>query len=285
MSISERALLVELNISTWTANKLDRNKTNEVLSNARAERTAGKFHKNLMTGTKLVKDVNDYAAKCRLWNNTTTLPWQDRGPRLMPTSLFLDYKEQINERKSEFWNLVYNLRDNYEAAKQTARIHLGSLYNEADYPHIDEIMHKFNWRFTVTSVPKAGHFMVDVPAEELIEMQESCEADVERRVKDAMQSAWDRLHKMCADMSKKLTALDEEEENKKRWHDSFVTNPLELCKLLSHLNVTNDPDLDAARRKLEATMQYADIEVLKDSPAMREALKKDVDSIIQEYEW
>jgi hypothetical protein len=86
-------------------------------------------------------------------------------------------------------------------------------------------------------------------------------------------------------MSKKLTALDEEEENKKRWHDSFVTNPLELCKLLSHLNITNDPELDAARRKLEATMQYADIEVLKDSPAMREALKKDVDSIIQEYEW
>ena len=284
MSIDQRALLVELNISTWTANKLDRGKTDQILHDSKAGNRAGKFHKNLMAGTSLVKDLSDYAAQCRTWNNKQTLPWKDKGPRAVPTSLYLEYKKGVNERCVTFWDKVEGVVQGYEAAKHTARLHLGDLYNPDDYPHAEQVRAKYGWDFETNMIPKSGHFMVDVPAEELAEMQESCEARVNERFKEAMQEAWGRLHSMCAEMSKKLTE-NEDDKKKKRWHDSFISNPLELCALLSHLNVTNDPDLERARAQLEQTIQGADIETIKDSAATREALKRDVDSIIDQYEW
>ncbi len=283
MSIHSRAVLVELNISTWTANKLDRIKTDQILHDSRAGHKSGKFHKNLMAGTSLVKDLSDFAAQVRTWNTKQTLPWQDRGPRFVPTSMYLDYKKQINQKRTHFWNSVDTVAQGYETCKQTARYHLGDLYNPDDYPDAEEVRAKYGWHFNTTPVPKSGHFMVDVPAEELAEMQESCDDRVNTRLKEAMQEAWDRLHSMCADMSKKLT--ENEDDKKKRWHDSFISNPLELCALLSHLNITGDPELERARKQLERTMQYADIDALKDSPSTREALKRNVDSIIEEFEW
>jgi len=283
MSIHEKALLVELNISTWTANKLDRTKTDQILHESNAGTRAGTFVKNLMTGTSLVKDTSDYAALCRTWNTKQTLPWQDRGPRFAPTSMFIDYKRDVDNREQTFWSMVDGVVDGYEEAKEVARVALGSLWNPNDYPDASQIRAKYAWSFNVTPVPKSGHFMVDVPAKELAEMQASCDAGVDVKLKEAMQSAWDRLHSMCLDMSNKLT--EGEEGKKKRWHNSFVDNPIELCDLLSHMNITNDPKLEQLRRQLEVTMSGANIEVLKDSLETRQALKRDVDSILKQCEW
>ena len=285
MSLQERALLVTLNISTWTANKLDRQKTNSILAQAGADVRAGKFHKNLMSGTKLAKDINDYAAKCRLWNTQQTLPWEN-GKRLIASSQFLDYKQELNEKRRTFWGKVSTLESEFDEGKEVARIHLGSLFNEDDYPSVEEVVSKYAFDWKPGALPESGHLCVDIPAEDLEEARKEISGDADARIKDAMGEAWKRLHTMCTDISKKLTKLDDEDaENKKRWHGSFVTNPIELCHLMSHLNITNDPELEAARRKLENTMANADIEVIKEAPAVREALKKDVDSIINEFEW
>jgi hypothetical protein len=92
MSITSSAVLTELNISVWTANKLDKGATDNVTNNASAVKDAAQVRKNLMAGTHQRKAIADYAASCRLWHNTQTLPWADKGARLMPTSLFLGYK-------------------------------------------------------------------------------------------------------------------------------------------------------------------------------------------------
>jgi len=85
-------------------------------------------------------------------------------------------------------------------------------------------------------------------------------------------------------MSEKLK--DEEgEESKKRYHDSLVTNAVDLCGLLDKMNITNDPKLEEARKQLELTMLGADIEYIKESSMVRENLKNKVDAILQKFEW
>ena len=102
MSISDSAVLVRLNISVWTANKLDRTATNQVLAHNKAASNAAHVRKNLMAGTRERKDISVFSASCRLWHNNMTLPWEDRGSRLLPTCLFLDYKAQQNMRNAEY---------------------------------------------------------------------------------------------------------------------------------------------------------------------------------------
>jgi hypothetical protein len=47
MSITSSTLLVELNISVWTANKLDKETTNKVTADNNAVAGSGQFRKNL----------------------------------------------------------------------------------------------------------------------------------------------------------------------------------------------------------------------------------------------
>jgi hypothetical protein len=93
---------------------------------------------------------------------------------------------------------------------------------------------------------------------------------------------WERLHKVLVDMSKKL---EDNGEDKKRYHDSLLSNPLELCELLTKLNVTNDPQLEEARRQVELAMIGESIEEVKDSSLAREKLKSKVDAILGKFEW
>jgi len=283
MSIASSAVLARLNISVWTANKLDRDATDKVTSSNHADSKAAQVRKNLMAGTKARKDISDYAADCRLWHNKMTLAWEDRGSRLLPTSLFLDYKAEANTRQATFNRMVEDFLLNYDAHVQISANYLGTLFDRSDYPEVGEVRGKFGFQLVFNPVPESGHFVLDIPAQELQETKESCDRELSNKLNDAMKGAWDRLHKQLTTMSEKLTEGDE--ETKKRWHDSFVLNAVELCEMLTHLNVTQDPQLERARQELERAMLGLSVEALKTSETTRANTKSKVDAILEQFEW
>ena len=285
MSISDRAVLVQLNISSWGTERLDKSQTERinVLNNADAK--AGKVHKDLMCGTTLAKDIDLHVGRSRLWNNQNTMPWQDRGARLLPTSLFLSYKDEMNSRETNFKTMVNRFVPNYAAAKQTARNYLGSMYREEDYPDVNDIASKYKWTLSVSPIPSSGHFCLDVPAEDLENVRKSCDDFVEQKVAEAMRKPWEDLHNMLTGMSGKLQEVDELNGTPKRFHETFVTNALDLCKLLNHMNITNDPQLDKARQQLELVLAGTDVDDIKENEFVRSDMKKRVDSILNQFDW
>ena len=286
MSISDRAVLVQLNISSWGTERLDKSQTERinVLNNADAK--AGKVHKDLMCGTTLAKDIDLHVGRSRLWNNQNTMPWQDRGARLLPTSLFmLSYKQDMNDRETKFENMVKAFIPNYASAKQTARNYLGSMYREEDYPDVNDIASKYKWTLSVSPIPSSGHFCLDVPAEDLENVRKSCDDFVEQKVADAMRKPWEDLHNMLTGMSGKLQEVDELNGTPKRFHETFVTNALDLCKLLNHMNITNDPQLDKARQQLELVLAGTDVDDIKENEFVRSDMKKRVDNILNQFDW
>lgn len=285
MSITSSAVLVEMNISVWTANKLDKSATEKVVNDNNATQDSGKFHKNLMAGTTLRKDIADYAAGSRLWHNTRTLPWSDKGARLLATSLFMDYKTEANVRRDTFNRMVDNFIAQYPALVQTAHNYLGSLFNSDDYPSADEVRSKFGFRLVFSPVPESSDFRLQVAEQDLQELREQYEESFTTRMADAMREPWDRLHKLIKSTSEKLADAPGDDEVKKRYHDTLITNAQDLCALLTHLNVTKDPQLEQARRDLELTMLGADIEAIKESPEVRKSMKNKLDSILKQYEW
>jgi hypothetical protein len=285
MSITSSSVLVEMNISVWLATKLDRAATDAVTSINHAGKNAARVKKNLMAGTVLQKNIADYAAACRHWHNKRTLPWADRGPRLLPTSWFMDYKTEVNLRRATFFGFVDTFILEYPNLVGIAQHNaegLGTLFNKDDYPNADAVRDLFGFRLVFSPVPDSGDFRLDVPAQELEEMRREYDINFEERVAEAMREPWDRLHKTLTHMSERLTDVDGAE---KRYHETLVTNAQGLCEMLTHLNITKDPKLEEARRSLEATMMGADIEVLKESPESRETMKRNVDAILEKFEW
>jgi hypothetical protein len=284
VSISSSALLVELNISVWPASKVDREITDKVNTDAGAVRGASQTKKNLFAGTSLRKDISDFAARVRLFHNKHTLPWADKGERMLPTALFMDYKQAMNGYEHSFNMMCNNFFLEYPRLVSEAPQALQGLFKAEDYPDIEDVKLKFGFKRTVKPVPEAGDFRLDIPAHDLIEMREEFEKQQLNKLAEAMREPWDRLHKTLVGMSEKLTDADGD-ETKKRYHDSLISNPLELCQLLTKLNVTKDPKLEEARKQVELTMLGASIEDIKEDADSRSELKSKVDAILNKFTW
>lgn len=286
MTIASSSMLVELNISVWTANKVDRTVTRQVTSDNSATADAGQFRKNLMAGSSSRKDIADYAATCRLRHNQLTMPWADRGPRLLPTSLFLDYKAEMNGRQQYFMDKREQFGREYPRLLADAPKHLGALFDPEDYPSLEEVMSKFDFRLVFSPVPESGDFRLDLPAQDLAEMRAQYDAAFDTRLADAMREPWERLHTVLGAMTDKLAKVEAAPDGTvSRWHDTFIGNAAELCKMLTHLNLTNDPKLEQARRDLEKAIAGVGIDDVKEDPGVRTDLKAKLDAMLKQYEW
>jgi hypothetical protein len=283
MSISSSAVLVSLNISCWPATKLDREVTDKVNTDNNANARAGKFMKDLFAGTSLRKDIEKKSAHIRAYHLRTTLPWADKGDRLLTTALFMEYKTWLNKEQGEFNQLCQRFFDAYPQLLLDAPSNLRGLYKADDYPTLEEVRGRFAFRYKITPLPDSGDFRLDIPNEERASLAAEYERDYTERLADAMREPWERLHKLLQGTSEKLTEVDGEE--KKRYHETLITNAQELCALLTKLNVTQDPKLEEARRQLELTMLGADIEAVRESPEVRSSIKSKVDSILSKFDW
>ena len=283
MSISASAVLVELNISVWPASKIDREMTEKVNTDAGAVRDASQTKKNLFAGTSLRKDIEKFAARVRLYHNQHTLPWADKGERMLPTKLFMEYKQTMTAFERTFQMMCDNFFIEYPRLVAEAPIALKGLFKAEDYPELEEVKQKFGFRQSINPMPDSGDFRLDIPADDLAEVRMEFQDKFDERLKDAMRAPWDKLHKVLVGVSEKLK--DSSDDDKKRYHDSLLTNPLELCALLTKLNVTNDPMLEEARRQVELTMLGANIESIKEDADSRSELKTKVDSILEKFNW
>lgn len=283
MSISSSAVLVELNMSVWTGQKIDRGITDKVTADNNAVRNAGQFKKNLMAGSSKRKEIADFAQSCRNWHATRTLPWADKGTRLLPTSLFLDYKAEANKREETFNRLVDEFLEHYRDHVDAARDSLGAMFDPDDYPSEEELRHKFAFSLVFSPVPEAGDFRLEAANIDMDAIRSQYESAFEQRVGDAMQSAWDKLHDMLEGMSAKLTEPDGDKG--KRYHETLVTNAKELCSMLTHLNITADPKLEEARLRLQETMKGVDIEDIRESEDVRSEVKTKLDAVLSDFDW
>ena len=289
MSIANKAILVQLNISAWGTDRKDNAQAKKLAALNNAREGAVNVDKDIMAGTTLAREIILHAGRARTWNNSVTLPWQDKGPRLLPMSYFFEWKRQMNDWETKFNELVDKFVNNFNSEVQIAMCELGSLANPDLYPDPTSIRSKYNWACATTPVPKSGHFCVDAHAKDIAEMVKSCDADVQAKLAEAMRKPWEKLHSLLTHMSKKLAELNEDEgiegEPKKRIRNTFVDNAVDLCKLLTHMNVTADPELEAARKKLELLLMNADVDDLREYEGVRSTMKNQVDSILAEFEW
>jgi hypothetical protein len=105
----------------------------------------------------------------------------------------------------------------------------------------------------------------------------------DERIASAMRTPWEKLHTMLTSMTSKLEDVDDGVT--RRWHESFVTNAQEMCDMLRHLNITNDPQLESARQQLASAMRNQSIEAVSGDALTRVELKEKLDGILKGFEW
>lgn len=285
VGIATSSMLVELNISCWTARKLDKKVSEEVDAAKNTKVKAGNYHKHLLAGNPHLEAVNKYAAKVRLWNTKQTIPWSDSGGRIVTMENLFNggYKSQLDDHKTEFERLADNFIQVYPTLISAAAFQLGDLFDRDEYPEPEAVAKKFRFQYTLMPLPTSGDFRIDIGEQVKNELMQHYEAHFNERLNVAMRDVWGRLHECLSHMSERLAS--DEEGNRKVFHGTLLTNAREMVGLLRRLNVTNDPKLEEARRDLENALTNADTESIKDSDYVRETVKNKVDAIINKYSW
>ena len=283
ISIASSAMLVEMSISTWTARKLDKKVSTQVDLDNGAKTKVVNANKNLMAGTGVLDTIVKYAANARAWHLSQTLPWTDNGSRLLPMSNFMNYKKQLGELEANYEALVDKFIIAYPNLVSAAAFQLGTLFDRNEYPDESSLKKKFKFTYSFFPVPTAGDFRIDINEEAKAEIMANCNTAYEDRLNNAMREAWSRLHDCLSRMSERLT--DNADGSRKIFRDSLVENGVELVTMLKHLNITQDPKLELARRELQSAIGAHDLDSLRDNSNAREAVKLRVDSILSKFDF
>jgi hypothetical protein len=278
-------MLVEFNASVWTARKLDKSTTDEVVASKNAgAKDAARVNKHLLAGRTELDIIQQAVGRARQFVYDNTAPWSDSGLRLLPTVNFMKFTERMNDFEEEMEALVKSFVAIYPTLITAQALALGDMFKRDDYPTANEIMTKFSFRVNYMPVPSSGDFRVDVGNQAQAELKARLEALTQERIDSAMADVRERLSTHLKRMSDRLTTdYVNGEAKQRRFHDTLVDGALELCDLTKSLNVTNDMALETARSQLEQLLVGVTPADLRKNEAIRQDVKKNVDAILDKF--
>lgn len=231
-----RAMLVNLNISMWTARKYDSKVSKQVETVYSAE-NSGRYNK-ILIATEYISNIQKVVNAARTYHYENTLPWFDTGGRLLPTANYFEYTGKMQNFQIQFEQMVKDFISLYPDYIAEASIRLGGMYNDADYPDVSELPKKYGFKVQILPVPDADDFRVTMNEDDIRNIKDDLEREMEENTNAAMKDIWNRLYKTVNHVVEKLSDVDA------KFKDSLIGNVREMCDLLPRLNVTNDKKLD-----------------------------------------
>jgi hypothetical protein len=134
--IRTSAVLATLTITEWSGVKKDRKASDDVTMRHGAVSNAAKVNKELLPNFRELKDIHNFVAAARKRHIQLTMPWGERGQRLLPTAMLPEYKAWATETEELFHELRTAVGSKYEwevRKVSAAGSELGTLYDADDY--------------------------------------------------------------------------------------------------------------------------------------------------------
>lgn len=274
MSITQKAMVLNLCIGLWTGQRLDRDASRKVTEDAHADGDAARVNKHLVPKAAL-QPIVSVANAIRGHFYEKTLPWKDNGDRLLTRVLYTAFVEEHERLVGEFNRAVDNfLANDYPAAIDQASFRMGELFKREDYPSPAMLRHKFYVGLDIDAVCEAGDFRVQMDDAHVASIRATMEQAMEQRMAGAMKDVWERLARVVGHFAAKMKDTDAVFRN------TTVTNLEELVDLLPGLNILDNADLKAIHRDLKKTLYGVDPQELRAQPEARSEAAKEADRIM-----
>lgn len=262
-SLSNRALLVSLNISQWTARKYDRTESQAIASKHNINADIARVNKSLLPMSHELDAIHKLTGAIRTDYYKYSLPWQD-GMQIIKSEGYMKFTAMIADHKCKWDDAVTKFLDCYEDSINDARHLLGTLFKDEDYPSLSVVREKFKMDVAFTPVPSANDWRVELSDTEVNALRKQIEERVSDSQSKAMQEAWQRVYDVVSKAHERLANPDA------IFRDTLVENAVELCSLLPSLNLADDPHLEQMRQEIEGSLCAHTPEQLRVSPLARE---------------
>lgn len=283
LQLQEKALLASLNISSWTARKFDKQISKDVAEQHGVDATLGRYNK-LLIRKSAIDAIEEVIGKARKFHAEQTLDLGRTGIRLLCVSNFDHYTQGMREIRVEFDLKVREFLDNYPLLIEEARGTLNGMFNEKDYPDPDRLLTRFSFETLFDPLPSPGSFETMLSEEQKEVIRQDLSARFQEAQKQAMRDIWDRLYSAVSHLAKKMAEVKGDDGKPGRFHASTVTKLKDLAGLLTRVNLTNDPNLEAMRKEVEDKLAGLDPQSLRDDHELRLNTAKEANQILKTME-
>jgi Protein of unknown function (DUF3150) len=282
--LSRKAVLVAVNISQWTARKLDRKVTKQAIEANNAAKDAGRFNK-LLIDAKHLKRITELVSAARALHYKMTKPWLDEGPRILPNALYVEFTTEFNKIKKDFVRAVEKFCDEYPRYVEDRKRALGEMFHQAEFPPVEEMRGRFNMDIKFGQIGDAEDFRSDLDQEIAEDIRREIAEQTSVMNEGIRKDTLKQIAETVGHMAEKLSKYNpKSKENKSYFRDSLVDNVRELARLLPSFNIDNDPALTAIASRIAKELCAEDATVLRENDMTREVVAKSADDIVKAVE-
>lgn len=231
--------------------------------------------------SKTLLEAEEYEAikkadtKMRTYLYNTCLPF-DMGIMLLPWGLIETVDARLKEYAQERAALVKKFIAVYPAMREEARKHLGSLYNEADYPSVDVIKARFSFEHRLLSLSVPGK-LKSISAAMFKQEQDKAAAQIQSALEDITLLMRQELLDMVSNLEDRLTPGDEGKP--KKFKETTVTNLQAFLEGFDIRNVANDQELAKLVAKAKEIVGGTSAPTLRSNDEFREKIRAGMASV------
>jgi hypothetical protein len=289
VSLATSAVLVNAEVSVWSATKQDRVISNEVTTAKKADHSAGRYVKNLLAEDPTHKQLLNYRQTVYNWLRRSTYDWNG-SLRLLPVVNLPKFKTEFQHHEKSYFALRDAFLAKYPQIVSNMAFKQGDMFDRSEYPSVDQIKDKFRIRLYVSEVPMSDYrcSIAEDLAEDLKityqkqvndEIVPQVMADIANQFMEVMESI-----SHCCGVDEISSSTDGEVKTKKRKiYETTVDKAKDLCETFRSFNLTNDEELAKASVSLEKVLGGVSAEDIRESDAVRESVKKGVDDILMKF--
>lgn len=265
--LTEKAILISINIGVFSTNKKDKRQSAETASNVGGSTDYIRVNKSLLKN-KATASVLSFAQKMRLDFYSKTVPWGNDGFRIIKIANYAKVKSELEESKRKFYEMVDEAVEEYRNIVNgdfvEERKSLGSMFNHFDYPSVENFKASFYSKINVDRVQSSDFRSSSLSNEEIVEINELIEGKINDSIKTAEFDILSRISEKLNHLSSRLLETDS------KFHSSNITNVCATIKEVRELNINDSEEIYKVLDSVEEKLCGIDGEAVRLSPKIRE---------------
>lgn len=278
-ALNEKAMLVKLTMRR--ANLTRRDQVAETMIQMQLDDAS------LVVNSKLFRDkanpvntIMSKASEVYTFHKNNTLPYMDKGPRILPIAQYEDYTSKMRERIQHIDSLIQRHMTDYDKYVQQDIAYRSQNKSQArakveDYPTADEFATRMGFDLRFMPLPDKRHFLFDLDEADLQAFEESMSI-AERTARD------DAVKRMLVPLQHLVEKLNTPIGAEGHiFRDSAVENVVEGIELAKKLCMDESPEIQSLTKALneEVSKYVTNLSWLRESPPVREQAAKKLSDI------
>jgi len=286
ISLASSAVLVSVDISVWSATKQDRGISDEVTTSKNADKSAGRYVKNLLANHPKHKAVVNYRQTIYNWLQRRTYRW-NQSQQLLPSIDVPKFKQEYHEHEIAFHALVDSLVTDYDSIVSDMAFKQGDMFNRADYPSAEQVKTKFSLNLYVSEVP-TNDFRCGIAKDIADDLFTTLSNQAQGIIDSIAQEQSERMVEVMESISH-CCGVDESEVNgevrtkRRKIYEGTLQKARDYVESFKRFNLKNDSGLELARASLEKVLNGVKAEDIRDSDAVRHHVKEGIDDILSKF--